>query len=88
MQKNPGRGNPLNSELVMRHVLEGYTNQEIADMLEITRDGVKRHIKQLYKRFDCNTRVELAVKILISNAIEIDQALIDRFVPGEMMRND
>ncbi|GHH88701.1 hypothetical protein GCM10018793_69290 [Streptomyces sulfonofaciens] len=57
------RGNRLTArELsVLRLLVQGLTNQQIARALGISVHGVKRHISNLMLKFDCSNRTEVAL---------------------------
>jgi len=44
---------------VLQFISNGLTNKEIADQLDISAETVKYHIKNLYKKFEVNNRVQV-----------------------------
>jgi len=46
---------------VLRLLIDGYTNREIAERLRIREQTVKDHVSALLKKFDTRSRVSLAV---------------------------
>ena len=60
---------------VLNLVIKGYTNNEIAKLLNISTHTVKAHVSTLLIKFSVNTRVSLAVKVvqeLLKNNIDIE----------------
>ncbi|WP_189938242.1 helix-turn-helix transcriptional regulator [Streptomyces sulfonofaciens] len=47
--------------LVLHHLVQGRSNQQIARALGISVHGVKRHISNLLIKFDCSNRTEVAL---------------------------
>jgi DNA-binding NarL/FixJ family response regulator len=45
----------------------GYSNKQIATMLEITESTVKSHVSSLLKAVACTNRTQLAVTVLEQN---------------------
>jgi DNA-binding CsgD family transcriptional regulator len=54
---------------VLRLVVHGRSNQQIARSLGISIHGVKRHVSNLLLKFDCANRTELA---LVASQLQID----------------
>jgi DNA-binding CsgD family transcriptional regulator len=50
---------------VVELAVKGYTNKEIASFLEITSDGVKKHLRNIYSKLKVSGKTELAS--LVSN---------------------
>lgn len=46
---------------VLLFVVEGLDNQEIAERIHVSRDTVKAHLKQLYKKLNAKNRTQAAV---------------------------
>lgn len=65
-----------NRELeVLKLIINGCTNNEIAKQLNISTHTVKAHVSSLLNKFSVNTRVSLAVKVvkeLLINDIDIE----------------
>ncbi|MBN2441552.1 MAG: response regulator [Spirochaetales bacterium] len=40
-------------------IIEGLTNKEITSQFDIAESTIRRHISDIYKKFDCTTRMEL-----------------------------
>lgn len=57
---------------VLRKVVYGYTDQEIADMLNMSRWTVRTHVKSLMQKTGFKNRVELAVNVR-SSGLVIDE---------------
>jgi DNA-binding NarL/FixJ family response regulator len=49
---------------VLRLLVQGLTNQQIARALGISVHGVKRHLSNLMLKFDCSNRTEVALAAL------------------------
>lgn len=62
----PGRGDGLTpaQREVLRLILQGLDEQEIAERLQRSGHTVHTHVKALFKRFDVHSRAELLVKLL------------------------
>lgn len=58
MQLSPRQGQVL---LALQH---GYTNDDIAEMLEISPHTVKFHCRQLYRRYGVTNRFELMARLI------------------------
>jgi len=56
-------------KIVMRYMCDGYSRKEIASMMNISPDGVKNHMKLIYKKLDVYTAVEAVMKINESNIL-------------------
>jgi DNA-binding NarL/FixJ family response regulator len=46
---------------VVRLVIEGYSNDQIAERMQIRRQTVKNHLSRIYARCGVATRVQLAI---------------------------
>lgn len=57
---------------VLRKVVYGYTDQEIADLLNMSRWTVRTHVKSLMQKTGFKNRVELAVNVR-SSGLVIDE---------------
>jgi NarL family two-component system response regulator LiaR len=51
----------FDERLVLELLAKGYVNKEIAQMLEISYDSVKWHVRSMRMKLNLETRVELAV---------------------------
>lgn len=58
-QPNPDTLTPRERE-ILRHVAEGKTNKELAEVLSISENTVKNHMKNLLKKLYLENRVQLA----------------------------
>jgi len=59
-----------NRELeVLLFLCHGYTNNEIAEHLEITRNTVKSHLKNIYGKLDVSNRTQAAAEAKMLNII-------------------
>lgn len=47
---------------VLKLVINGYSNQEIAKILNVSPHTAKAHVSSLLEKFEVNVRVALAVK--------------------------
>lgn len=52
----------LRESEVLKLVVEGYSNKEIAEKLFITHHTVKAHLSQIYKKFGVTNRTAAAIK--------------------------
>lgn len=50
---------------VMMHLVEGCTNDEIAEKMGISRDGVKMHMKHILEKLDARDRTEVVAQALL-----------------------
>jgi DNA-binding CsgD family transcriptional regulator len=51
---------------VVRHIMDGRSDRQIADELSISLVTVRTHIRRLFRRFDLNDRLELTLHVLKS----------------------
>ena len=58
--RNATRGLTQREREVLRLVARGFHNREIADMLKIGENGVKKHLKGIFAKLDVATRTEAA----------------------------
>lgn len=58
----------LRESEVLRHVDAGSSNSEIAEALNISRDGVKYHLKSIYAKLGARRRTE-AVRLARRHAL-------------------
>lgn len=56
---------------IAQGVIEGKSNQEIADLQNITLETVKSHVKSITQKTHCNSRIEV-IKLAHSTSIPID----------------
>lgn len=47
---------------ILRHICDGNSNKEIAELLCISEQTVKTHCKHLFKKFDVSSRLQLALR--------------------------
>lgn len=59
--------------IVLRYITGGYSNQEIADKLEVSLNAIKKHISNMLNKTGFRSRTELAVR-----AREIGIVILDR----------
>ena len=59
---------------VLRLVLDGHSNDEIASHVNISRKTVESHLSRLYERFGVMSRLELGLRAEREAWLEIDQA--------------
>jgi len=55
---------------VIRLLVAGRSNDEIAGQLKISRKTVEFHLTNIYRRYDLSGRVALAVQALIGNWVD------------------
>jgi DNA-binding NarL/FixJ family response regulator len=69
---------PISSDLtareleILRHIVEGKINKEIADALSITESTVKGHITNILIKLDANDRTEAVTKALKRGIVHLD----------------
>lgn len=64
MQNPPGQSKPpltQRQELVLRCLLDGISNKEIADMLHVSEETVKTHVAAILRHFDVQNRTQAVV---------------------------
>lgn len=49
-------------EEILRHVAQGYINKEIADLLDISAETVRTHLKHIYEKLHVRSRTEAVMK--------------------------
>ena len=54
---------------ILNLLIQGKTNKEIADLLAISIHTVKTHIEHLYLKNNVNSRVQLAVKAVLTDEL-------------------
>jgi len=59
----------LRESEVLKLVVEGYSNKEIAEKLFITHHTVKAHLSQVFKKLGVTNRTSAAVKIKENSSI-------------------
>ncbi len=57
---------------VLKLVAQGYTNDEIAEILVITKHTVKAHISSIYETLNASSRVQITIKALKLGLIQLD----------------
>lgn len=57
---------------VLKLVAQGYTNDEIAETLVITKHTVKAHISSIYETLNASSRVQITIKALKLGLIQLD----------------
>jgi DNA-binding NarL/FixJ family response regulator len=57
---------------VVKFILNGCSNQEIADCLGLRLQTVKNHLSRIYRKFDVPNRVQLAVCVLNSGMVQME----------------
>ena len=63
--------NPSPRELeVMQYLVDGCTNEEIAEKMGITRDGVKMHMKHILDKLDARDRTEVVAQALLRGFVK------------------
>lgn len=72
LRPGSGRGRPTPRELdIVRLVVKGKTNEEIAAALGIGAKTVETHLHRMYERFDVASRTELATRALGEGWLEM-----------------
>src|SRR5439155_1195990 len=61
--RKPGRAGPVKREAVMRRVMNGWTNAQIAREMLISTKGVSSHIRIVLRQEGVKNRHELAAKM-------------------------
>ena len=51
---------------IFNHIIDGKKNSDIADTLNISQNTVSFHLKNIFKKYDVHTRLELLAKLNIS----------------------
>jgi DNA-binding NarL/FixJ family response regulator len=57
---------------VLEKIVEGYTNSEIADRLEITENTVKSHVRRILAKLQAQNRVQAAVQAVQTKLVEAE----------------
>ena len=76
MQRKGGRGGFTPSAITERQravaalVVRGLTNPEVARVLNISINTVKKHIRDLFERCDVASRAELAARLVGSGLVD------------------
>lgn len=55
---------------VMQYLVDGCTNEEIAEKMGITRDGVKMHMKHILDKLDARDRTEVVAQALLRGFVK------------------
>ncbi|DAA96351.1 TPA: hypothetical protein CPT80_04855 [Candidatus Gastranaerophilales bacterium HUM_9] len=50
--------------VILKYLIQGYMNTEIADKLNLSVHTIKAHVSSLLTKFNVNTRVALAVYVV------------------------
>src|SRR5215203_1183047 len=58
---------------VLKHVLQGKSNKQIALSLDITVRTVEFHLKNLYAKFQVSSRIELLLKLGAATGTKIEE---------------
>lgn len=62
-QKTPASKITPREQEIIRVILTGLSNQEIGKQLGISRETVKRHVRNIYDKLGVSTRMELALRV-------------------------
>ena len=54
---------------ILKYLVKGYTNIEIAENLSVSKDTVKAYLKQIYEKLEVSNRVCAAVKAISLNIV-------------------
>ena len=49
---------------ILKHLAEGYRNKEIADILKVSMDTVRAHLRHIYDKLHVQSRTEAVIKYL------------------------
>jgi DNA-binding NarL/FixJ family response regulator len=63
---------------VVRLIVDGLGNQEIADRLGVSRRTIHAHVANLMRKTNTRTRTQLAVHALRAGIVPLDPPAIDR----------
>lgn len=55
---------------VMQHLVEGCNNEEIAEKMGISRDGVKMHMKHILNKLDARDRTEVVAQAILRGFVK------------------
>jgi len=58
---------------VLQLIVEGLTNNEIADKLGLSAHTIKAHVSSIFEKMGAHSRVVVAVKAVKSNIIQNDK---------------
>lgn len=61
---------------VLAHIASGKTNQEVADLLGLTVNTVKAHLKSIYRKLDVSDRVQVVLQAIRLGIVDVPDALI------------
>jgi DNA-binding NarL/FixJ family response regulator len=57
---------------ICKLVCEGYANKQIAGELGVTLDTIRMHLKEVFRKMEVRTRVDLVVSLVIAQREEAD----------------
>ena len=52
--------------LILSRLAKGYSNKEIADLLSVTLETVRTHLRHIYEKLHVHSRTEAVIKYLDS----------------------
>ncbi len=77
MSRDAGRRDPLLPTITARQlavaalVVRGLSNPEVARVLDISINTVKKHLRDLFERCEVASRAELAVRLVASGLVDL-----------------
>lgn len=51
----------IREEEILNHICQGFKNHEIAKLLFVSENTIKKHLQNLYRKFEVNNRTQLAL---------------------------
>ncbi len=60
-------------EEILRLLVEGLSNQEMADALNISKHTVKAHTESIYRKFNVHNKVQAAIYAALNGYIEMNE---------------
>ena len=62
---------------VIRYIVSGYSNKQIADKMEITEHTVKNHITSIFNKTGTTSRIQILLGSVRSGIVKLPQIEID-----------
>lgn len=79
-------GLSLREEQVLGLITQGFTNQEIADLLFVTLNTIKTHIRSLYRKIGVTSRSRAIIWGARNGFIDVGLSSIRTADPGQVPR--